>query len=494
MATDLLSRVSGSINETMDRRAMSALDLVEAAGVEARQVGYALAGSPMLSIDDLIRIAAVLDLAVTWVLSGAAAELPDPIETVDTRVVSSTRADLAATLTWWRNLSGFATTKMANIAKRKIGAFQIADGSKPGNVGANIVASYLWLLGLDLVLMPSSAAQQARLDERKRRTDPRSMESYLRGMAIHLEDAPTWHQLSEDDPDVAGTCAALRAVFETGNMSLKRFSRESDYNWKTLARSDGRISFAGQIDRACVTASFIGMGLALVDRDVEQEKAFAPREIVINDETRAVGVENTDLIVRTAAEIARKRDLTPITARSSLEAISKAARAAGLRLVAVEREDVGPLMASASATISALATLDRPPPSTDVDRTGSDRWLARLPARMRIQNVELHPRASEILFSQVADVCAREGRVVAAIDRRSGKTIASIGSWDIDAHKAFVGTLIDMRRAGGLTVEEAIARCRQADPEKNLTGPLTPFSYVFTYADAIGCDLKAALQ
>ena len=30
--------------------------------------------------------------------------------------------------------------------------------------------------------------------------------------------------------------------------------------------------------------------------------------------------------------------------------------------------------------------------------------------------------------------------------------------------------------------------------ETNLTGPLTPFSYVFTYADAIGCDLKAALQ
>lgn len=490
MTSELLSNARAAINRALDERGFCVLDLARSAGVEARQVGYAVSGNPMLSIDDLISIAAELGLVVAWEQPGTDAS-SGGIAKTSAKLIAETRASIAETVTWWRNLSGYATTKMANIAGRKIGAFQIVDGSKPGNVSADIVASYFALIGFNLVVVSPDRASAARAAETALRGNQKAQEAFLRKMATHLIEGPTWHQLSEDDPDVARACALLRAAFESSAMSLKQFSRESGYDWKTLARSDGTMSFAGQIDRACITASFVGMGLALVDSNDPLAEAVAGRPAVINEERRAEGVENTQWVVSAAAEIAQKLDLTPITPRSSLEALSTTARAAGLRLVAVDREQLPARQEFTQSAVRGLRSRERPSPITDVDRTGSERWLKALPKRTRVENVELHPRASEILFSQVADACAREGFAVTAVDRRSGKTIASIGRWTIDEHKAFVAMLIDMRRACGLTVEEAIARCRQADPEKNLTGPLTPFSYVYTYADAIDCELRA---
>lgn len=493
MPSELLAQASGAINEALDERGMCVLDLVKAAGVEARQVGYAVSASPLLAIDDLISIAAALDLAVAWEPTGGGADA-GAAGKVSRSLVTDTRRALAETVASWRTLSGFATTKMANLAGRKIGAFQIVDGSKPGNVGAEIAASYLALVGFDLVVVSRERAMAARAAEVKLRRDQRAQEAFLRKMAFYLREAPTWHQLSEDDPDVARACVRLRAAYESGAMPLKQFARESGYDWKTLARSDGTISFAGQIDRACITASFVGMGLALVDRGDRLEETVPARTIVIDDERRAAGAENVEWIVAAAEEIALKRDMTPVTSRSSLEALSITARAAGLRLIAVDLNDLPQRRQFTMEAVRKLKALERPSPVTDVDRSKSEEWLKSLPTHTRIENVALHPRATEVLFSQVANVCAREGLTVTAVDRRSGKDIATIGTWTIEEHRAFIGRLFDLRRACGLTVEEAIARCRQADPEKNLTGPLTPFSYVYTYADAIGCDLTMVVS
>jgi len=316
MPSELLAQASGAINKALDERGMCVLDLVKAAGVEARQVGYAVAAHPLLAIDDLIAIAAELGLAVAWEPTGG--EAPPPLlAKPDARLVSDTRAAIAETVTWWRTLSGFATTKMANIAGRKIVAFQIVDGSKPGNVSADIVASYFSVLGFSLVVTHPERASAARAAELKLRKDQRAQEAFLRQMAFHLRDVPSWHQLSEDDPDVAEACSRLRTAFESGRMPLKRFARESGFNWKTLARSDGSISFAGQIDRACSTASFVGMGLALVDASETVDGPVAARPILIDEDRRASGAANAEWIVAAAAEIAVKRGLRPITLRSN---------------------------------------------------------------------------------------------------------------------------------------------------------------------------------